>query len=350
MENTIRYISKIEIQGLWERFDLKWELQPDVNVLSGINGSGKSTILRSIAYSLNMREDNDILTPQLLNHIRISFNDNSEIDHIYLKINKTIESIKEESKNNKSFEYLFKEIENREGPNYNPSKVIQGLGFTIVTNDIFQNTKINNILNVNIINTFDNDILEIGKPDEIVKTELDRDIFYLQKKYLDYQLNISKKVIEAVNNNNNAQEEVQKIQHYWQRFKEIIDNLFEETGKKINPNENEIIFLNGDKELTAYDLSSGEKQMLVILLTTLVQDTKPSIILMDEPEISLHFDWQKKLIQYIRELNPNAQIILATHSPAVIMEGWTDKVKNVKDLIVHDNLAIQTDASDNTIR
>ena len=55
---------------------------------------------------------------------------------------------------------------------------------------------------------------------------------------------------------------------------------------------------------------------------------------MDEPEISLHFDWQKKLIQYVRELNPNAQIILATHSPAVVMEGWLDKVSEVRDLIV----------------
>ena len=76
--------------------------------------------------------------------------------------------------------------------------------------------------------------------------------------------------------------------------------------------------------------------MLVILLTVLVQDNKPSIIFMDEPETSLHFDWQKKLIQYIREINPNAQIILATHSPAIIMEGWTDKVANVRDLITLD--------------
>lgn len=76
--------------------------------------------------------------------------------------------------------------------------------------------------------------------------------------------------------------------------------------------------------------------MLVILLTVLVQDNKPAILFMDEPEISLHFDWQKKLIQYIRELNPNVQIILATHSPALVMEGWHDKVFEVRDLITAD--------------
>ena len=77
---------------------------------------------------------------------------------------------------------------------------------------------------------------------------------------------------------------------------------------------------------------------MVTLLTVLVQDNKPSIIFMDEPEISLHFDWQKKLIQYIREINPNVQIILATHSPAVIIEGWRDKVFNVSDLIKNDRI------------
>ena len=60
---------------------------------------------------------------------------------------------------------------------------------------------------------------------------------------------------------------------------------------------------------------------------------------MDEPEISLHFDWQKKLIGYILELNPNVQIILATHSPGLVLEGWRDKVKEVRDLIVFDKLA-----------
>jgi len=34
----------------------------------------------------------------------------------------------------------------------------------------------------------------------------------------------------------------------------------------------------------------------------------------------------------IRELNPNVQIILTTHSPAVIMEGWLDAVTEVSDI------------------
>ena len=96
--------------------------------------------------------------------------------------------------------------------------------------------------------------------------------------------------------------------------------------------------------LTPYQLSSGEKQIIVILLTVLVQDNKPAILFMDEPEISLHIDWQRKLIQYIKELNPNVQIILATHSPGIILEGWADKVFEVSDLITLDRQAIPEDA------
>jgi predicted ATP-dependent endonuclease of OLD family len=53
---------------------------------------------------------------------------------------------------------------------------------------------------------------------------------------------------------------------------------------------------------------------------------------MDEPEISLHIEWQQRLITLIRTLNPNAQIILCTHSPAIIMDGWADAVTEMEDI------------------
>ena len=53
---------------------------------------------------------------------------------------------------------------------------------------------------------------------------------------------------------------------------------------------------------------------------------------MDEPEVSLHVDWQQELVSIITEMNPNIQLILTTHSPAVIMNGWLDKVTEVSDI------------------
>ena len=75
--------------------------------------------------------------------------------------------------------------------------------------------------------------------------------------------------------------------------------------------------------------------MLAILLTVLVEDGQPHVLFMDEPEVSLHIEWQKRLIDLVLELNPNVQIILTTHSPAVIMSGWMDKVTEVNDIEVN---------------
>ena len=70
----------------------------------------------------------------------------------------------------------------------------------------------------------------------------------------------------------------------------------------------------------------------VILLTVLVRDDDHCVLFMDEPEASLHIEWQQKLIGMIRSLNPNVQLILTTHSPAVIMEGWLDAVTEVSEI------------------
>ena len=169
--------------------------------------------------------------------------------------------------------------------------------------------------------------------DSRVKTELDWQIYRLQKKYLDYQVNIGNKIIELLTSGNpEDQSKASEVSAPKKQFQDMIDELFADTGKKIDRKSNEIQFLQGDETLTPYQLSSGEKQMLVILLTVLVENREHCALLMDEPEISLHIDWQQRLISIIRELNPNAQIILSTHSPALIMDGWLSNVTEVNEI------------------
>ena len=104
------------------------------------------------------------------------------------------------------------------------------------------------------------------------------------------------------------------------------------TGQRRIRTNNEIAFAQIGEILMPYQLSSGEKQMLALLLTVLIEDNQHYVLFMDEPEVSLHIDWQKNLIDMILDLNPNVQIILTTHSPAVIMNGWMDKVTEVTDI------------------
>jgi len=83
--------------------------------------------------------------------------------------------------------------------------------------------------------------------------------------------------------------------------------------------------ISNNKEIDIELLSSGEKH-LIVLFYELIFDTQPyTLIMIDEPEISLHVDWQIKFIKNllkirnsdVADLN-NIQFILATHSPQII--------------------------------
>lgn len=79
-----------------------------------------------------------------------------------------------------------------------------------------------------------------------------------------------------------------------------------------------------DKPIPLKSLSSGEQHILVLYYELLFKIKKGTLLLMDEPEISLHIAWQKRIIgdlEQILKLNP-MQIIIATHSPAVIGSNW----------------------------
>ncbi|MBR5051862.1 MAG: ATP-binding protein, partial [Bacteroidaceae bacterium] len=157
----------------------------------------------------------------------------------------------------------------------------------------------------------------------------------LQRKWLDYQVNLSNRMVELFTSQDpEAAAKVQELAGEKAHFQDIIDDLFIDTGKTIKRDQNEIYFDSYGETISAYKLSSGEKQMLIILLTVLVQNKRPFVLFMDEPEVSLHVEWQQRLIDLLIDLNPNVQIILTTHSPAVIMNGWSDRVTDVEDIEV----------------
>lgn len=278
MRKRADYIQSIEIKALWKGGrHIIWHLQPDVNILSGINGVDKSTIINHSARTL------------------------AEIDR--------------------------DEIVPKEAP--------QGVTIKLMPEDA-------SYIKFDVIRSFDrpllhSDLLE-KLSDSRVKTELDWQIYRLQKRFLDYQVNIGNRIIELLTSGDpDDQMKAAEVSAPKKQFQDMIDELFADTNKKIDRQSNEIQFVqtngNGTTEMiTPYQLSSGEKQMLAILLTVLVENREPYALLMDEPEISLHIDWQQRLIDLIRQLNPNAQIILSTHSPALIMDGWMSNVTEVGDI------------------
>ena len=65
-------------------------------------------------------------------------------------------------------------------------------------------------------------------------------------------------------------------------------------------------------------LSSGEKQLFLRTLAIKTMEPQNSIILIDEPELSLHPRWQQRIVDVYRKIGKNNQIIIATHSPHIL--------------------------------
>ncbi len=345
MSNDIRYIKKIEIKDLWGRFDFVWNLNADVNVLGGANGTGKSTILECVYNLLRFSKLPDNRVKQI-EGLKVTFNNDCTQTFVRLKVNGERKILEDKAKTDstyKQFMELFKEKVESEGLNYRKIKLVDAEFLSNKILDVHgKEIKVASMTATAFIKTFDR--LDLQDPrfvgNELINTDLDKIISHLQNSYLDYQLKRANKISDlAAQHSADNIKEIIALRKPRERFLEIIDDCFKHTGKKVDRSENRLVFKLGEQKLTTDDLSSGEKQLLIILLTTLIAGDNPQVLFMDEPEISLHSDWQEKLIQYIRELNPNCQIILATHSPTIIMDGWLDKVAEISDLITRDKLA-----------
>lgn len=65
-------------------------------------------------------------------------------------------------------------------------------------------------------------------------------------------------------------------------------------------------------------LSSGEKHMIALIGRVALSPEESAVFVADEPELSLHLDWQRKILPSISRLSSQMQVIVATHSPAII--------------------------------
>lgn len=278
MKDENRYFKQIAVRGLWGKSDVIWELNPNVSILSGINGSGKSTLIQAVA-AMFKGGIKPVEEMSLVDSVEVLLSDGEVISSL--------------DKMPKSFH------------------------------------------NVDIISTFDASLKDSESlqrlSDGDVRTDLDWNIYQLQKRYLSYQLAQGKQTIELLKSNA-PKERLDALISLKIRFFDLIDELFANSNKKIDRESDELSFIVGSTRISPYKLSSGEKQMLVIVTTVLTQNHQHYTLLMDEPEISLHFDWQQRLIETILDLNPNVQIIMATHSPAVIMNGWMEHVSEMSEI------------------
>lgn len=258
-EEKDTYIIRFQVRKMWRRINLQWNhIHNDVNILVGINGCGKTTLLNLISDYYSGQKSNKKGIAESVEGTDIS----SPVTYI------------------RSFDI----------PANTKRKTAESL--------LLQELK--HIINQN------------GEGSS----------------FFDYRMKML-----------NFPKEATVIQQRIDKFFQLVNSLFKETGKEImiDPQNNTLVFSIGDKvadeKVQLDQLSSGEKQILLILTTVFLQEEKANVLLMDEPEISLHISWQDRLIALIRELNPNCQVILTTHSPNIFANGWEDKIIFIQDLV-----------------
>lgn len=255
------YLTYVCLNEVWGRKTFEWTgINPDVNILVGINGSGKTTFLNVLYAALKA--------------------DFSAMKKYGLDKGKAVDV--------RPFNALFPD-------------------------------------HVYFIRSFDTPANDRRKNESRLLQELNH-VLYQNKDGFSF-FNYRMKIL-------NEPSRSEEIQQNISLLFEVINEMFADTGKVVEiSKDSELVFRQNGLILNVDDLSSGEKQLLLLLLTVFLQDMQPSILFADEPEVSLHISWQQVLIDNLRRLNPNCQLIIATHSPSIISRGWGDKVVQMNSIV-----------------
>jgi ABC-type lipoprotein export system ATPase subunit len=113
-------------------------------------------------------------------------------------------------------------------------------------------------------------------------------------------------------------------------FANVINSKFVFSGKQVNFSKEKGLIISsyldhsGTSELGLHDLSSGEQHELILIYELLFKVEINSLVLIDEPEISLHVGWQVDFLKDLQRILRlvNIDILIATHAPSIIHDRW----------------------------
>lgn len=321
-------IKSIKIERLYDKYNFEWILREDVNILAGDNGSYKTTLLKIIAA---LCEPDYI--PEVFGVKSASANMYDGVNVKYRSFRDSLLRLKKESES----EELLNELATRISADINGQDDKSLADHTINASIIAIRKNGNKIAT----STFkqDRNYSLIATFDVPTKTEkgsaLDQQLEKLESEYAYYLSDLSKQLSDIIKSAGKVEiEDMRRIYAQNNLFIEIVNHAFANTQKVVDTEQSKLQFkLEGEIFDNNKKLSSGEKQFLIVMLTVLLQRKEESILIMDEPEISMHIDWQRELLNNLKKLNPNCQIILATHSPGVIIDGWEQLVTNISSLM-----------------
>jgi len=107
-------------------------------------------------------------------------------------------------------------------------------------------------------------------------------------------------------------------------FLQSVNSFLRDSNKQVAFDASGEIFvqMGGGHEIKADNLSSGETQLLTLFayLYFAFPEQQEFVVMIDEPELSLHPQWQHQYVTSLAKANPNVQFILATHSPEIVQQ------------------------------
>ncbi|KAJ8740391.1 ATP-binding protein [Aeromonas veronii] len=346
------FLERVIVKDLFGFKQIDWKINNQVSVLVGKNGSGKSTILRVIDCILNGKDKN--LDIKKIAYAKVELSDGRSCEILKNRINETelanlrkmmsglavrLEAIDAEKEKKDLIKNAIEFINNANLQTLNSLPLEKELEPLI---EVHSPEEIKKTLNVEYVSTFDMMIMSKQEYDSVsddVYTQLDfeikKEITTLTKKLLSLSHKSATELADGTKafNRQRVKDVFSTNFEIVNKFSLCVNNFFSDNDKsfKIN-NDGSFLISQFEKPINLTSLSSGEKQLLLILIKIVNCADKDTIFILDEPEISLHLKWQEMLISEIQKLNDRCQLVIATHSPAVVMQGWMDCLVDVQEI------------------
>ncbi|WDF91723.1 AAA family ATPase [Aeromonas hydrophila] len=371
------FLNKVTIKNLWDKKPTEINFDKKVTILTGVNGSGKSSILNIIYDSLSIGSSSKVISTsksrmwvskcELSNGINIQ---NILLSPLPDSKKEHVSTLMTDFLNSKDYtSFLSDSFTDKIMSIYTEIPYKTHVFFTKRNNDeSISHGKISSFEIPDGMSTEDGEVLIqtlasksnafIFQEDrrtlhDISKSNIDptisfwktysssidqrfyyiRDAMHIKESIIDSErsklidlyndedgINFDKLTNDpAYKENNNSRKEISKIYS-------LLNTYFNKTGKEITKDQEDhkitLKMKDSEETLSWHLLSRGEKTLIYLFFAIYLYRDKVEIFLLDEPEISLHVQWQEHLLKDLTDVSPNSQFIVTTHSPHLVMNGW----------------------------
>lgn len=342
MENL--FVANIKVNKVWHLKDFEIDLSEQNEqdklkrkhlILTGKNGSGKTSLLNAIADFLNSITVSNELRQAMSNlkldenNLKCCLENNSE----YTKILETKERIK----------YYKERIENLMG------------GVWLTMNCPWEEVSYHFTNGQFIVAYYKADrVFTAEVPKHVEKVELKNDYAITEmprNNFIKYLLDL--KMTQALAITSGKTEKAERIKLWFDKFQNMLKKIFEDDSVKLEFDEDTFRFqivVNNREPFDFNTLSSGYAAILDIVVDLIIRMEKqtnkvfdfsiPGVVLIDEIETYLHLALQKNILDLLTTIFPNVQFIVSTHSPFVVNSLENVTIYDLENhLLVKDGLA-----------